>query len=186
MSSLVSVDQVSPARLRKFFAPTSVALVGATDKSRWSTSTFGNLKNFDGPVYLINPRGIDVHGTPSYKSVLDVEGPIDLAYLMLPVPAVMPVLAELAQKGTKNIVLLTVGYGEMGEEGKVREQELLDFCLANDMTLLGPNGNGYINANINNQGLLAADINARGITLATPGRPNSPDYSGNVSSGSLE
>jgi acyl-CoA synthetase (NDP forming) len=146
MSSLVSVDQVSPARLRKFFAPTSVALVGATDKSRWSISTFGNLKNFDGPVYLINPRGIDVHGTPSYKSVLDVEGPIDLAYLMLPVPAVLPVLAELAQKGTKNIVLLTAGYGEMGEEGKVREQELLDFCLANDMTLLGPNGNGFINA----------------------------------------
>ena len=58
MSSLVSVDQVSPARLRKFFAPTYVALVGATDKSRWSTSTFGNLKNFDGPVYLINPRGM--------------------------------------------------------------------------------------------------------------------------------
>ena len=34
-------------------------------------------------------------------------------------------------------------------------------------------GNGYINANINNQGLLAADINARGITLASNPKSNS-------------
>ena len=49
-----AVDQV-----RRLFNPRSVALIGATDKSRWSWSIFGNLAlhGFAGPVYLVNPRG---------------------------------------------------------------------------------------------------------------------------------
>jgi acyl-CoA synthetase (NDP forming) len=142
----VSADLVSPARLAKFFTPKSVALLGATDKSRWSSTTFANLSTFDGPVYLVNPRGIEVHGQSSYKSILDIPGEVDLAYVMVPVPAVLPVLREVAQKGTKNVVLLTAGFGETGEEGHRLEMEMLDFCLENDITLLGPNGNGYVNA----------------------------------------
>ena len=47
-------------QVRQLFNPRSIALIGATDKSRWSWSIFGNLQlhDFAGPVYLVNPRGI--------------------------------------------------------------------------------------------------------------------------------
>ena len=60
-----AVDQV-----RRLFNPRSVALIGATDKSRWSWSIFGNLAlhGFAGPVYLVNPRGVPVHGSDSTEA----------------------------------------------------------------------------------------------------------------------
>ena len=140
--------RVSPARLDAFFSPKSVALVGATDKSGWSVATFTNLNmyNFPGDFYLVNPRGIDVHGTSSYKSLLDIPGDVDLVYLMVPTQVVLPIMEEVAQKGIKNVVILAAGFAEQGEEGKALEKRLLDFCNENDITMLGPNGLGFINA----------------------------------------
>src|SRR6478609_9955977 len=141
-------ELVSPQRLDAFFSPKSVALVGATDKSGWSLAAFSNLNTykFPGEFYLVNPRGIDVHGTPSYKTVLDIPGDVDLAYLMVPTQAVYDVLGQCNEKGIKNVVVLAAGFGEMGEEGKALEQKILDYCNENGMTMLGPNGLGYINA----------------------------------------
>jgi len=46
------------------FRPRSIALVGATDNSRWSLFTYQNLKNsnFPGALYLVNPNRPMVHG----------------------------------------------------------------------------------------------------------------------------
>jgi len=87
--SPADVDQV-----RRLFNPRSVALIGATDKSRWSWSIFGNLQlhGFAGPVYLVNPRGVPVHGRDSYRSVADLPEPVDLAFVMVPTTAVLGVL----------------------------------------------------------------------------------------------
>ncbi|MDR1999095.1 MAG: acetate--CoA ligase family protein [Frankiaceae bacterium] len=141
-------ELVSPQRLDAFFSPKSVALVGATDKSGWSLAAFANLNiyKFPGQFYLVNPRGIDVHGSPSYKTVLDIPGEVDLAYLMVPTRAVYDVLGQCNAKGIKNVVVLAAGFGEMGEEGKALERQILDYCNENGMTMLGPNGLGFINA----------------------------------------
>jgi acyl-CoA synthetase (NDP forming) len=139
---------VSPARLDAFFSPRSVALVGATDKSGWSLAAFNNLTQYEfpGEFYLVNPRGIEVHGTQSYKSLLDIPGDVDLAYLMVPTQVVLPIMEEVAKKGIKNVIVLAAGFAEQGDEGKALERRLLDFCNENDITMLGPNGLGFINA----------------------------------------
>ena len=41
-----NANTISPAQLRAFFHPRSIALVGATDNSRWSIYTYQNLKTF--------------------------------------------------------------------------------------------------------------------------------------------
>jgi hypothetical protein len=43
------VTSIPPERLRAFFHPRSIALVGATDRSRWSINTYQNLKTFGYP-----------------------------------------------------------------------------------------------------------------------------------------
>ncbi|MGH3296014.1 MAG: acetate--CoA ligase family protein [Trebonia sp.] len=152
----------TPGQVRQLFNPRSVALIGATDKSRWSWSIFGNLKlhGFAGPVYLVNPRGIPVHGQESYARVADLPGPVDLAFVMVPTSAVLSVLAEVADQGIPSVVLLTSGFAEVGAAGAELERQVVDLARRRGLTILGPNGNGYINA--------AATITPYGLPIDKP------------------
>ncbi|WP_329454064.1 acetate--CoA ligase family protein [Streptomyces sp. NBC_01497] len=140
--------RLGPEAMRALFTPGSIALVGATDKSGWSLSTFDNLRNngFPGPVHLVNPRTDVVHGQPARRSLTDIGERVDMAYVMVPTPAVLPVLREGAGLGIRSYVVLTAGFGETGPRGRQLEEEILAFSQENGLTVLGPNGNGYINA----------------------------------------
>lgn len=146
----------------ELFNPRSIALVGATDKSGWSISTLTNLRThgFRGPVHLVNPRGGVVHGEQAHRSLSGIPGQVDLAYVMVPTTAVLPVLREGAKLGIRHYVILTAGFGETGPEGAALEAEIVDFAQENDLTVLGPNGNGFINA--------AADVTPYGLPIPSP------------------
>ena len=130
MTSTVSAASTLPEQVRQLFNPRSIALIGATDKSRWSWSIFGNLKlhGFPGPVYLVNPRGIPVHGEQSYARVADLPGQVDLAFVMVPTSAVLSVLTEVADHGIPSVVLLTSGFAETGEEGAELERQVVELA----------------------------------------------------------
>ncbi len=138
---------ITPSRLRDFFLPQSIALVGATDASRWSVTTFENLKNFGfpGPIYCVNPHHAVVHGEPAVKRLSDIRQHVDLAFVMVPTPLVYPILEEAAALGIRNIVILTSGFGEVGARGQELEQALLELIRQHNMVVLGPNGNGFVN-----------------------------------------
>ena len=139
-------QRVSTEQLRRFFRPRSIALVGATDNSRWSIYTYENLKNysFPGPIYLVHPTREIVHGQQAYKSLHALPEPVDLVFVMVSTPRVFSIVQEAAELGTKNFVILTSGFSEMGEEGARLEHELLSFAQEHGLMLLGPNGNGFI------------------------------------------
>lgn len=140
-------QHVSPEQLRQFFRPRSIALVGATDNSRWSIYTYENLRNysFPGAIYLVNPNREIVHGQQAYKTLRDLPEVVDLAFVMVSTPRVLSIIQEAAELGTKNFVILTSGFSEMGEEGTRLEREILTFAQLHGLILLGPNGNGFIN-----------------------------------------
>ncbi|NUR84882.1 MAG: acetate--CoA ligase family protein, partial [Nonomuraea sp.] len=146
----------------ELFNPRSIALVGATDKSGWSISTLVNLRThgFPGPVHLVNPRGGVVHGEQAYASLSDIPDPVDLAYVMVPTSAVLSVLREGVKVGITCYVILTAGFGEAGAEGAALEAEVVELAREHALTILGPNGNGYINA--------AADVTPYGLPIAKP------------------
>src|SRR5579875_2290932 len=140
-------QQVSTEQLRRFFRPRSIALLGATDNSRWSLYTYQNLKTyqFPGAIYLVNPNRAIVHGEQAYRTLHDLPEVVDLAFVMVSTARVLPILHEAAELGTKHFVILTSGFSEMGEEGARLEQEILAFARSHGLTLLGPNGNGFVN-----------------------------------------
>jgi acetate---CoA ligase (ADP-forming) len=148
--------------LRALFHPRSIALVGATDKSGWSVNTLANLRlhEFGGPVYLVNPRTEVVHGERAHRTLTGLPGPVDLAYVMVPTGVVLDVLREGADAGVRAFVILTAGFGETGPEGARREAEIVAFARERGLTVLGPNGNGYINA--------AAGITPYGLPIPVP------------------
>jgi acyl-CoA synthetase (NDP forming) len=162
---MTQFQHVSTQQLRQFFCPRSIALVGATDNSRWSIYTYENLKNysFPGAIYLINPNREIVHGQQAYKTLRDLPEPVDLVFVMVSTPRVLSIMQEAAELGTKNFVILTSGFSEMGEEGASLEHEILTFAQNHGLTLLGPNGNGFIN--------ITDQITPYGLPIMPPLKP---------------
>ena len=133
--------------LTAMLRPRSIALVGATDRSRWSQNTFDNLINrkYPGEVHLVSRRGGTVHGRSAATSCVAVGAPIDLALLMVPMAAIDEALADLAAADVHNAVILTSGFAETGHEGADHQARLASLARQHNVSLLGPNCLGFVN-----------------------------------------
>jgi acyl-CoA synthetase (NDP forming) len=139
---------VSPERLRSFFAPKSIAMVGASDNSGWARYivTSCMTTGFTGPVIPVHPRAKTAFGKPVVPSLRSLTEPVDLAFILAPLPAVESVLDDMGAAGIKNAVVLASGYREVGGEGVRLEASMVSRAVANDVTVLGPNCLGFLNA----------------------------------------
>jgi len=139
--------EITSDRIRTLLRPRDVALVGASNKSVFSFSAYDNFRTFGKAdhAFLINPKGEEVHGAKSYRSIREVPVPIDLAYIMTPQAATLDVIRGLAAEGVKNGVLLTAGYGEAGDAGRAARAELVALAEELDFCFIGPNMLGIAN-----------------------------------------
>ncbi len=139
---------VTPERLRAFFAPRSIALVGASDNSGWARFIVASCATagFAGPLTAVHPRATRAFGLPVVPSLRDLAEPAELAFILTPVQAVEGVLDDMGAAGIPNAVVLASGYREVGEAGRALEDALLDRAVANGVTVLGPNCLGFVNA----------------------------------------
>ena len=76
--------QIAPVKfgLDAMFAPSSVAVIGATDRpGTVGRTVLENLLRgkFQGKVYAVNPKHQEVLGLKAYKSIRDIARPVDLA-----------------------------------------------------------------------------------------------------------
>ncbi|MHB1262292.1 MAG: acetate--CoA ligase family protein [Thermoplasmatota archaeon] len=139
----------SAAGLDAIFAPRSVAVVGASPNP---TSVGHRLMKsildhgFQGVVHPIHPTAPDVLGRTAKPSVLDVEGPIDLAVVAVPAAAVLNVVEQCAKKGVRGLLVITAGFRETGLDGADLEARLGRLARDNGMRLVGPNCLGLVNA----------------------------------------
>jgi acetate---CoA ligase (ADP-forming) len=139
----------TPDRLREFFRPRSIALVGASDSSGWARFVVDSLRTagFTGalrPVHPTRPAAFDLPTVPNLRAL---DEPVDLAYVLAPTHAVESVLEDAAAAGIHNAVVLASGYGDGGgEPGRALERRLVERAVELDITLLGPNCLGFVNA----------------------------------------
>jgi acyl-CoA synthetase (NDP forming) len=138
----------TPQRLREFFAPRSIAVVGASDSSGWARFVLASSRatGFTGPLTGVHPEHETVFGRPAVPSLRDLDEPADLAFLMVPGPAVESVLDDAAAAGIRNVIVLASGYREVGEAGRVLEERMIERASARGITVLGPNCLGFLNA----------------------------------------
>jgi acetyltransferase len=136
-----------PDALTSFFAPQGVAVVGASrDPAKVGGSVLANLRGagFEGRVWPVNPRADTVQGLPATPSLLAISGPVDLAVIAVPAPAVLPALKECVAKGIRGAIVLSAGFREAGEPGQAREVELRTWLREQPIRILGPNCLGWI------------------------------------------
>jgi len=149
------------ASLRPLLQPRSVAVVGAS--RRRATVGRAILHNivtggFTGPVYAVNPRApaMEMEGVPCLASVDDLPGPVDLAVIAVPPPAVPEVAEQCGRNGVRALIVISESRGAAGAE-------LLAVCRRHGMRLLGPSCFGVIMPWIGLDATFTADHPVRGV-----------------------
>ena len=134
--------------VRRLLAPRSVAVIGAgRERHGVGHAVLRNLlaHDFNGPVYPVNPRADHVGGVRAVATVSDVDGPVDLAVIVVPAAEVPAVIEQCGEKGVKAVIVISAGFAESGPEGAALSSASLRAARRFGIRLLGPNCLGVIN-----------------------------------------
>jgi acetate---CoA ligase (ADP-forming) len=133
--------------MRPFFEPQGIALVGAR-----SSPGFGygipivlDHHGWRDRLFMVNPRGGELHGMPLHSSIEAVPSSVDLAVIIVPAPAVPGVLDEVGRKGIRHAIIESAGFAEVGAAGMELQDEALRVARGHGMRLIGPNCVGVVN-----------------------------------------
>lgn len=128
--------------------PRAVAVIGASSKPHTIGSDLMKRLTefgFKGSIYPVNPKDGEIEGLRAYPSVLDIEGPVDMAVVVVNSKFVLDVVDQCHQKGVKGIVVISAGFKEAGKEGAQMEEALRERVKAYGMRCVGPNCLGVVN-----------------------------------------
>jgi acetate---CoA ligase (ADP-forming) len=135
--------------LDAIFCPKSVAVIGASSSpGKVGHDIFVNILKggFRGTLYPINPRATAIACVHCSASVLDIpELDLDLAIVILSPQAALKAVGEAIEKNVKGIVIVSAGFREVGEQGRVIEDKIASLCKGAGVRLVGPNCLGVIN-----------------------------------------
>ncbi|XUM21555.1 acetate--CoA ligase family protein [Bradyrhizobium oligotrophicum S58] len=132
--------------LDALFNPRSIAIVGASADSTKTSGLpirFLRQQKFGGEIFPVNPRVAEIDGLRCYNSIEALPVSPDVAMVLLGSAHAVEAVRELAARGTKHAIVLAGGFGESGEDGRERQQQLL--AAAGGMRILGPNTIGLVN-----------------------------------------
>ena len=132
--------------LDKFFEPGSVAIIGASSTPhKAGNDVIQNIlaNEYDGNLYLVNPKGGEILGHKVYASINELPDGIDLAIIILPAAVTPQAIRDCAAKGVKAVVLSAGGFAEVDEQGESLQQETLRAIRETGIRAIGPNTSGH-------------------------------------------
>ena len=128
--------------LDALFKPRSIALVGASRQPNSIGAVLArNLLNgeFDGPVLPVNPHETSIHRVLAYSDLADLPLMPDLAVVATPPSTIPAIVDRLGELGTRGVVVISVGFAELGAEGRDLQQQVLDAAKPHLTRVVGPN-----------------------------------------------
>ncbi len=136
------------ALAQALFTPRRIALVGASaDQAKLASRPQRVLRRhgYDGTIVPINPARSEILGIKAYRSVRDVPGGVDHAFVMVPASAVPDVIADCCAAGVRVATIFTAGFAEADDAGKLRQDAMVAMAKNAGVRLVGPNCLGIIN-----------------------------------------
>jgi acyl-CoA synthetase (NDP forming) len=123
----------------------AVAMVGASDRGFWTYWIAHNLQRYGytGTVWGVNPR-LPKLEIPVVESLAKVPARLDAVVIAVNPAACAGVLEEAAGLGVRDVVVLTNGFAEAGDdEGRALQDRLVELSRQYSVRLYGPNGIGF-------------------------------------------
>ncbi|MEY4731770.1 MAG: hypothetical protein RL681_716 [Candidatus Parcubacteria bacterium] len=153
------MPNASRARFTALFDPRSVAVIGATpEPQKVGYSLMRNLlAGKPREIFPVTVSQTSVLGKRAYRSVLDIESPVDLALIAVRADIVPHVLTECGKKRVPFAVIISAGFKESGGAGIQLEEQIRAIAKKYKISLLGPNCLGVMNGRADLNGSFAAD-----------------------------
>lgn len=134
--------------IERIFYPQSIAVLGANNvKGTVPGDILTNIlkAQFKGIVYPVNPRERYIASIKTYKYVIDIEDPVDVAVIVYPSSVMHMALEQCGQKGIKGAIIISAGFKEVGYQGAEREEQIKEIARKYGISFIGPNCLGVIN-----------------------------------------
>ena len=133
--------------LSPFFAPRSIAIVGAGERATSSGGAVMQMLQraaYGGRVVPVNPKGGTIFGYEAVTGIGVIDPPVDLAVIVIRPDAILDAVAECADRGIRNLLVLPGGFAEAGPAGVARNTALLKLAADRGLTIAGPNCAGIV------------------------------------------
>ncbi len=134
--------------LRHLLEPTSVAIVGASEKAGGfgCNSCINSAQSPHLRVYYVNPGKAEVHGKRAYAALGDLPEVVDCIMVCTPKSAVLDIVRQAANLKIGAAIIFASGFSEEGSaEGRAMEEELAQIARSSGMYIMGPNCAGMLN-----------------------------------------
>lgn len=126
--------------------PASVAVYGASAArpEALGSSLLRNTVTGGVPVVAIHPTADgDIGGVPAFRS-LRAAGGAELALVSVPADSAPAAVRDAVDGGARAVVLLSSGFAEAGDGGRLLQDEVAAVTHAAGVTFLGPNCMGVV------------------------------------------
>ena len=147
--------------ISRLLAPTSIAVVGASEKLGMSNNAVLPMLDAGLDPFLINPNRASVYDQPTAPSLSALGEPVDAVLALVNAERSVEVVEEAAALGCGGVVVAAGGFAEMGDEGRALQERLASAARAGGLAVVGPNCSGFMNVPL-------------GVNLFTGGRIRLP------------
>jgi acetate---CoA ligase (ADP-forming) len=127
--------------LQRLIDPRHVAFVGG--RSLVGAIRACEALGYEGQIWVVNPTLDEVAGYRCVPTVADLPQPPDAAFVGVRRELAIDAVRELAEHGAGGCVCLAAGFAELGADGEVWQQRLVE--AAGGMPVIGPNCYGMLN-----------------------------------------
>jgi acyl-CoA synthetase (NDP forming) len=98
---------------------------------------------YTGDIWPVHPKKTEILGRTVYRSVAELPGSPDAAYVGVNRHLTIDIVRDLAARDAGGAICYATGFTEAGEEGSELEEQLLE--ASGNMPLIGPNCYGLLN-----------------------------------------
>jgi acetyl coenzyme A synthetase (ADP forming)-like protein len=118
----------------------SIAVIGASpEPNKVGYAVMRNLLAFPGTLYPVNPKHQVVLGRTAFPTLTSIPGPVDIAVVVIPSRHIPGIIEEAGQKNVPFVIIISSGFRETGEEGKLLEKQVVDIAEKYGTRIMGPN-----------------------------------------------
>ena len=161
--------------LSRLLAPTSIAVVGATERAgAYGSTVVTNLlrAGYAGQLIAVNPTRSTVHGVTCVPNLAELGEPVDAVVVATPADSVAPIIDTAGELGCGGALVFAAEFAETGRTD--RQQALVDAARRHTIPVIGPNANGIV------AGQVRAPMWGDVVDLGEPGGVALITQSGNV------
>jgi acetate---CoA ligase (ADP-forming) len=131
----------TPQGLSAFFAPRSIAVIGASaDRSRAGGRVLQTLATagYPGRVIPVNPNQTRINDLPCHPSILAVPEPVDLVAICVPAERVPDIIRDCGNAGVRGAVVFADGFRDEALRDALGDA-LAEARVKSGLRMIGPN-----------------------------------------------